>query len=828
MKNILRIKLIGNRLLKVSKISFSLSVLLILLMIFSFAISFGNNVSAQEAFIIDNYEVNVQANIDNSFNITEKISVDFSADRHGIFRAIPKKGGAVRYTISKINVVDEKYTIEGDALNLVIKIGDANTLINGKKTYNIAYTLTFSKDLNTTADIVNLDLLGNAWDTQITHATINFYYPTKTSIPTSYQVFTGVYGSKDETGSTVSNEGDNLKIINNAPLANFQGMTLLAKFPDNTFSQAKELPEPFSFNEYNAEISIAKDKIVKYNESFNLKINDQSESIYYNLPLLTQDKQQLIIRNVKLNGKKLQVEDLQGVFPILLTKEGLNRIEYTIYYNLGKSQAENEIPLMLFSNYREITISNAKIIINSLFKAPLSYQTMVTALKADGKADSITNDQGNKIAIDIKTPLRTGEGIFINVVYPPNSFGFVLAPFTIISILLGILLLILSIYWFNKYGKDDVISPVIEFYPPEGLSSGALGYVADRVVHPIDISSMLLYWASHNHLHFIATSKDDFNITLNSDLDELHPQWEQNAFNKLKDLIFDTSGTLSKDELQTGFYKVAEKIRPAIPLFFKNDKSLDDKLSVRISVLLCSICSLWMGLFTGLVTYAGLDQFVPGLITGVSAFAIVSVFYGVIKTIENGWHKRSKPSNYAMSFFTVGFGLLVVLVYSVAAFFITTTVQPHAIIFTLFSVIVSVLISAFTVKRSSYGQKILESIVGFKEFLKVAEKERLEALIEENPEYYYQILPYALVLNVSDVWESKFRGINMVEPSWYQGSYAGYIFSYAALSSFAHQTSSTLTHYTAPPQASGSGGFSGGGGGGFSGGGGGGGGGGSW
>jgi uncharacterized membrane protein YgcG len=131
-------------------------------------------------------------------------------------------------------------------------------------------------------------------------------------------------------------------------------------------------------------------------------------------------------------------------------------------------------------------------------------------------------------------------------------------------------------------------------------------------------------------------------------------------------------------------------------------------------------------------------------------------------------------------------------------------------------------------KRSTYGQMILERIIGFKEFLVTAEKERLEALLEGDPEYYYHILPFALVLNVSDIWENKFKGFTMEQPSWYEGTYPGYIYSYAMLTSFAHSTSASMARYTAPPSSgTGAGGFSGGGGG-FSGGGGGGGGGGSW
>ena len=37
----------------------------------------------------------------------------------------------------------------------------------------------------------------------------------------------------------------------------------------------------------------------------------------------------------------------------------------------------------------------------------------------------------------------------------------------------------------------------------------------------------------------------------------------------------------------------------------------------------------------------------------------------------------------------------------------------------------------------------------------------------DNPEYFYNILPYAYVLGVSDKWMKKFEGITMEAPHWY-------------------------------------------------------------
>ena len=62
-------------------------------------------------------------------------------------------------------------------------------------------------------------------------------------------------------------------------------------------------------------------------------------------------------------------------------------------------------------------------------------------------------------------------------------------------------------------------------------------------------------------------------------------------------------------------------------------------------------------------------------------------------------------------------------------------------------------------RKTEYGEKITAQIQGFRNFLITAEKPRLEALVAENPNYFYNILPYTYALNVSKKWIKKFENI---------------------------------------------------------------------
>lgn len=56
----------------------------------------------QEPFVIDDYTVNAVINPDRSYDVTERISVRFTQQSHGIIRSIPKRGAQEEYNITNI------------------------------------------------------------------------------------------------------------------------------------------------------------------------------------------------------------------------------------------------------------------------------------------------------------------------------------------------------------------------------------------------------------------------------------------------------------------------------------------------------------------------------------------------------------------------------------------------------------------------------------------------------------------------------------------------------------------------------------------------------
>jgi len=132
----------------------------------------------------------------------------------------------------------------------------------------------------------------------------------------------------------------------------------------------------------------------------------------------------------------------------------------------------------------------------------------------------------------------------------------------------------------------------------------------------------------------------------------------------------------------------------------------------------------------------------------------------------------------------------------------------------------------FMPARTLKGVRAKEYILGLKEYLSVAEADRIKFhnAPEKNPERFEKLLPYAMVLGVEKEWAKQFEGIYKNPPSWYSdpsGASFNSLLFVSSLHNFSASANSTLA--STPSQASGGGsGFSGGSsGGGFGGGGGG-------
>jgi uncharacterized membrane protein YgcG len=72
-------------------------------------------------------------------------------------------------------------------------------------------------------------------------------------------------------------------------------------------------------------------------------------------------------------------------------------------------------------------------------------------------------------------------------------------------------------------------------------------------------------------------------------------------------------------------------------------------------------------------------------------------------------------------------------------------------------------------RMNNKARLLVDHLMGFREFIRAAETERLEVLIKEDPSYFGLTLPFAIVMGEGDAWAAKFDDLITVPPEWYQG-----------------------------------------------------------
>jgi hypothetical protein len=194
-----------------------------------------------EYFTITRYDIAVTFAADGSADFVETIEVKFTEPRHGIFRFIPYhdviNGEAVDRLIKDIGVDGFKFAkSKEENYNLLIKIGSADTYVEGTQVYRINYhvvnPLNFFEDGHTE---FYWDLLGTKWPVEIENVSFKLNFPEQVNLTNDkVRAFTGASGSAtQDIELQIRPRGVDGKVTRK--LMPEEGMTVACYFDKGTF-----------------------------------------------------------------------------------------------------------------------------------------------------------------------------------------------------------------------------------------------------------------------------------------------------------------------------------------------------------------------------------------------------------------------------------------------------------------------------------------------------------------------------------------------------------------------------------------------------------------
>ena len=588
--------------------------------------------------------------------------------------------------------------------------------------------------------------------------------------------------------------------------------------------------ETFVIENYNVDISVDKARVHSVREELDLNYTYQSHGLVREIPLSSSQEPYKIV-NVSASDP-FALENGANVLGIRLgdpDKFVYGHKGYVITYDMVYAKdgdSENDIVYVspigtewgTYIAHADVTVTLPTDQIKSVavYRGSYGDSTDIGGAEIVGNTVRLSADRLNShegLTLYINLP----EGTFTDA---PQSLTPVQDMLIFALILLAAAVMALTFWQWHKKGRDEHIVPTVEFYPPDGLNPAELAYVMNNRVGPSDISAMIFFWASKGYIRYTETEKNGFILERLSPISPDRPNYEQAAFEAL--FAAGSDGKVTNKQIEDKYYDAAKTAIINAEESFRGSRALEDGGNRRISLLLL-LAVLAAPLFYGLLCLTS-DPIEIALTSFLGLAPPILAYVLTFRRIQ-----RKNSSGFMLILKAVFISALIALSCFIASIFMETRFfgsVPRCLCITVLSSL-GAMFAALVNRRTDYATRLIGRCTGFRNFLKTAEKPRIEALIGENPAYFFDTLPFAVVLGVTDVWAKKFEGLIKEPPNWYVG-YGGNTFTPYVMTRTAMSTVTSLSRVYAQREVKNSGGGSFGGGGGFSGGGGGGGGGHSW
>lgn len=589
----------------------------------------------------------------------------------------------------------------------------------------------------------------------------------------------------------------------------------------------------YTTDSYNVNVKVNENNSYQVEENIHVDFNESKHGIYRYIPLNgPRGTTAIEIEDVKVD-KWMYDHYEEGDFymvqigdPDIFVKGPQSyKIQYTMSIYDDKNTSSDMLYIDVLPTDWETAIESTAINITMPKDIDSSKLQITASCYGDNTVHENVNysyDKGSRTIHISGHDLPLGTGI---TVYCPLPEGYWQNQmnndwaYPISMLLIFLTAALIAVLWLGL-GRDRKFVETVEFRPPDGITPAEAGYLLDNSVDEKDMISMVVYYADKGYLSINEYEEKKFSLTKLKDIDIDEPSFSVNLFNA----FFKKGNTVKLDDLDEDFALSFEAAQELLKEKYSGENSVFEpgsSIGFIFSYLLFAGANV---LYTKLLSLYSPNSFnsLLGFLPAVALMIAVPLLYIYV---NSKYTSSGKGLLFAGSVFaTLGIG---------AATFITYTATSSLMSSLLYiaTAIVAVVSMAFMAQRTEANAKFIGRLTGFRNFIEKAELDRIKMLAEENPSYFFSILPYAYVFGLTDTWIEKFENIPLDTPGWYTYDTGTYnpLHGYWIFSSMTRNMSNNLSENIQVPMDAddvGGGGFLGGGG--FTGGGFGGGGGGSW
>ncbi|MEA4853296.1 MAG: DUF2207 domain-containing protein [Christensenella sp.] len=378
---------------------------------------------------------------------------------------------------------------------------------------------------------------------------------------------------------------------------------------------------------------------------------------------------------------------------------------------------------------------------------------------------------GNTITGSISQEVAPYEGFTMRIELPEGYYVGVRTAQSMVMpyIIAGIVVVALVFLLLILSGAKKKEIQTVEFNAPEGMNPADVGYIIDGIVENKDVVSLLIYWADEGLIAIHQKSKNDLSFEKLKDLPAGANDYERILFDKM----FATGDKISVESMRFNFSGTIAACKARITEKYKMPENrVFTKKSLTFQKIASTLAPVPTAFMAACFAYVGSFEVFLGIVTFAVVWAIGVFISSNICSNINKWKSEkfsSKIGYMALSIILLAAYCAIIALLSAELFGI------WAILFVLFTIIMMFLAPQFR-RRTDRGAQWAGRILGLKHFIETVEADKLKMMVEDDPSYFYHILPYAYVLGVSDKWAKQFEQIAIEPPNWYYG-YNGSLFT---------------------------------------------------
>lgn len=341
------------------------------------------------------------------------------------------------------------------------------------------------------------------------------------------------------------------------------------------------------------------------------------------------------------------------------------------------------------------------------------------------------------------------------------------------TILIIVLTFVCFVLWLIG-GRDPKTKRAKETHPIDGISPAELGFLFDGKVTKRDVIALILYLGTKGYLRISEYKPRKFRLYRLED-----PKGEEKFIRNAYNILFENIYKGRFIELEDAGSRLS-RILKTIPVDIENGFSANDmKAHTPISKVFRVVSAVLTVLGTAVLpvlnsAYRFIDISYPdvAIVTVLAAVAMAGACVLKDRSFNDKTNSHIIFTALAAAAYTFVCGYQLFELVRASRDYIYCAVMMACFILMLVLVL---LMKA----RGKENAKLVARYRSLRRFIYKAEPKDVEEFYRENPNYYYDMVPYAYLFQGLESWARTFRWMDVADPVWYTEDIEGHAIAYA-------------------------------------------------